>query len=60
MWAFIELGYKEKLKRLLVDFFGGMIEFTDTLWEYDPSQRTGSYDHGFTSYAAIAAYHCDK
>lgn len=60
MWAYIELGYKEKLKMMLKRFFVGMVKLTDTLWEYDPSQRLGSYDHGFASYAALAADFCDK
>lgn len=34
------------------DFFGGMAEKTETLWEY--RQMKGSFDHGFASYAAYA------
>ena len=36
----------------LDDFFGGMVEKTQTLWEY--RQLKGSHDHGFASYAAVA------
>ena len=40
------------LLRDVVDFFGGMVEKTGTLWEY--RQEKGSYDHGFASYVAPA------
>ena len=48
-----------KLSRfsLLLDdikyFFGDMAAATGTLWEY--RQKHGSFDHGFASYAAVAA-----
>ena len=50
-------GYKQ---HMIKDFFGEMIDLTDTLWEYRPSRRKGSYDHGFASYAVVAAHYCDN
>ena len=39
--------------------FAPMINLTDTLWEYNFQQRKGSYDHGFSSFAALAAAMAD-
>ena len=52
MLAFMKLGERELLCEIIKTFFGGMVESTGTLWEY--SQRKGSHDHGFASFAAIA------
>ena len=60
MWTLMKLGYKEHLTRMIKDFFGEMIDLTGTLWEYNPIRRKGSYDHGFASYAVVAAHYCDK
>ena len=60
MWALMRLGFKEHLSHMIKDFFSEMIDLTDTLWEYRPSRRKGSYDHGFASYAVVAADYCDK
>ena len=37
-----------------------MADLTDTLWEYNFHQRKGSYDHGFSSFAAITAWIADR
>ena len=60
MWSLMKLGWLELLERSIKSFFGGMIELTGTLWEYKPSRRKGSYDHGFASYAALSAYMVDS
>jgi alpha-L-rhamnosidase len=60
MWTLMKLGYKEHLTKMIKDFFGEMIDLTGTLWEYKPTRRKGSYDHGFASYAVVAAHFCDK
>jgi alpha-L-rhamnosidase len=60
MWTLMKLGYKEHLTKMIKDFFGEMIDLTGTLWEYKPTRRKGSYDHGFASYAVVAAHYCDK
>ena len=60
MWTLMELGYKDHLTHMIKDFFGEMIDLTGTLWEYKPTRRKGSYDHGFASYAIIAAHYCDQ
>jgi alpha-L-rhamnosidase len=59
MWTLMKLGYKEHLTKMIKDFFGEMIDLTGTLWEYKPTRRKGSYDHGFASYAVVAAHYCD-
>jgi len=56
----MELGLTELLEKSIKSFFGIMIDLTDTLWEYKPAQRKGSYDHGFASYALIAAEMIDR
>ncbi|MBO5215838.1 MAG: hypothetical protein J6B79_06595 [Clostridia bacterium] len=48
----IEKKEWEVLARDCKKFFGGMVEKTNTLWEY--KTVVGSQDHGFASYAAIA------
>ncbi len=48
----LKLKEYEILLSELHDFFGGMVEKTQTLWEY--RQLKGSHDHGFASYAAVA------
>ena len=60
MWTLMKLGFKEHLTHMIKDFFGEMIDLTGTLWEYKPTRRKGSYDHGFASYAVIAAHYCDR
>ena len=60
MWLFTELGYKERCRKMIKDFFGEMIDLTGTLWEYKPTRRKGSYDHGFASYAGVIAHLCDE
>lgn len=56
----MDLGLTELLEKSIKSFFGIMIDLTDTLWEYKPAQRKGSYDHGFASYALIAAEMIDR
>ena len=51
MLALMKMGEHELLSRFIKDFFGGMVESTGSLWEY--TQRKGSHDHGFASYAAV-------
>ncbi len=48
----IERKEWEVLARDCKKFFGGMVEKTNTLWEY--KTVVGSQDHGFASYATIA------
>jgi hypothetical protein len=48
----IERQEWEVLARDCKKFFGGMVEKTNTLWEY--KTVVGSQDHGFASYATIA------
>lgn len=48
----LKLGLYDILLGELDGFFGGMVGKTGTLWEY--RQMTGSYDHGFASFAAPA------
>lgn len=52
LWLLMELGEKSLLAQNLKDFFAGMVSATSTLWEY--KEHKGSYDHGFTSFAALA------
>jgi hypothetical protein len=54
----MKLGKKELLENDIKSFFGGMVASTGTLWEY--KQHKGSYDHGFTSFSAIAIDYVDK
>lgn len=51
LWLLMELGERKLLAQNLKDFFAAMVNATSTLWEY--KQHKGSYDHGFTSFAAI-------
>lgn len=52
--ALLKLGYYDLLLEDVKGFFGGMVEKTNTLWEY--RQQRGSYDHGFASFAAVAIW----
>ena len=52
----MEIGEQELLGENIKKKFAPMLELTDTLWEYNFHQRNGSYDHGFSSFAAIAAW----
>ena len=52
MCALQKLGLWDELARDCKKFFGGMVEKTNTLWEY--KTVLGSQDHGFASYATIA------
>lgn len=54
----MQMGEKRVLKQDLNDFFGHMVEATGTLWEY--KTPIGSFDHGFASYAALAAVYADE
>lgn len=54
LMALLKLGYYELLLEDVKGFFGGMVEKTETLWEY--RQQKGSYDHGFASFAAVAIW----
>ena len=58
MWMLMNAGERELLCKCVKDFFGGMIAHTETLWEY--SQRHGSHDHGFASFAAVAINFIEK
>lgn len=60
LMVLMELGRKELLAQDVKRKFLPMIELTDTLWEYNFHQRKGSYDHGFSSFAAIAAVVADQ
>ena len=60
MWTLMDLKKLDLLERSIKRFFGGMVDLTGTIWEYKPSRRKGSYDHGFASYAALAAYIVDS
>ena len=59
LWVLMELGFHSLLARDIKKKFAPMIDLTDTLWEYNFAQRNGSYDHGFSSFAAIAAWFAD-
>ena len=52
LMTLLKLGYHDLLLENVKEFFGGMVEKTNTLWEY--RQQKGSYDHGFASFAAVA------
>ena len=54
LMALLKLGFYDLLLTDVKDFFGGMVEKTNTLWEY--RQQKGSYDHGFASFAAVAIW----
>ena len=58
IYALMKLEKKELLKNDIKSFFGGMVASTGTLWEY--KQHKGSYDHGFTSFSALAIDYVDK
>ena len=58
IYALMELGEKELLANDIKSFFGGMVASTGTLWEY--KQHKGSYDHGFTSFSALAIDYVDN
>lgn len=60
MWTLMDLKKLDLLERSIKSFFGGMVDLTGTIWEYKPVRRKGSYDHGFASYAALAAYIVDS
>lgn len=60
MWSLMELKWLDILERSIKNFFGGMVDLTGTIWEYKPIRRKGSYDHGFASYVALAAYIVDS
>ena len=50
--AELKLKEYDMILKDVISFFGEMADLTGTLWEY--RQRTGSFDHGFASYAAYA------
>ena len=56
----MDMDQRELLAQDVIRKFGPMINLTDTLWEYNFNQRNGSYDHGFSSFAAIAAWMADQ
>lgn len=56
----IRMGKKDILKQNIINKFLPMVDLTDTIWEYNFHQRNGSYDHGFSSFAAIAAAMADQ
>lgn len=56
----IRMGRRDLLKQNITKKFLPMVELTDTIWEYNFHQRNGSYDHGFSSFAAIAAWIADQ
>ena len=56
--ALLKMGEHALLLDDLRGFFGGMEQRTGTLWEY--RQYKGSYDHGFASYAVVAAMKAAK
>lgn len=56
----MEMGEKGLLCENIKKKFAPMLELTDTLWEYNFHQRNGSYDHGFSSFAAMAAWIADQ
>lgn len=56
----IRMDRRDLLKQNIKKKFLPMVELTDTIWEYNFHQRNGSYDHGFSSFAAIAAWIADQ
>ena len=60
MLTLIRLGKLDILERTIKSFFSVMVELTNTLWEYKPVRRKGSYDHGFASLGAMAAWIVDS
>ena len=55
----IKMNRRDILSTDIKRKFLPMADLTDTLWEYNFNQRNGSYDHGFSSFAAIAAWIAD-
>lgn len=60
LMVLMQLNRKDLLSQNIKQKFLPMIDLTDTLWEYNFQQRNGSYDHGFSSFAAIAAVLADQ
>jgi len=60
LWVLMERNCRELLAQDIKKKFMPMIELTDTIWEYNFKQRNGSYDHGFSSFAAICAWFADQ
>ena len=56
----IQLDCRNLLAQDIKKKFAPMVDLTDTLWEYNFKQRRGSYDHGFSSFAVIAASVADQ
>ena len=56
----IRMDRRDILRQDITKKFVPMVDLTDTLWEYNFHQRNGSYDHGFSSFAAIAAWIADQ
>lgn len=56
----IKMEWRDLLCQDIKRKFAPMVALTDTLWEYNFAQRRGSYDHGFSSFAAIAAWLADQ
>ncbi|MBQ9769154.1 MAG: hypothetical protein IJW27_03010 [Clostridia bacterium] len=52
MELLMRLGEKKLLETDIKDFFAETVKHTDTLWEH--RYRSGSYDHGFSSYVTLA------
>ncbi|MBE6726967.1 MAG: hypothetical protein E7576_17540 [Ruminococcaceae bacterium] len=51
-------GFRERVLDECRDFFLGMAELTDTLWEH--AQLSSSLNHGFASMAAVYIHECMK
>lgn len=60
LMVLMKLDRRDLLAENVKEKFAPMIDLTDTLWEYNFHQRKGSYDHGFSSFAAIAAVVADQ
>ena len=60
LMVLMKLDRRDLLAQDVKRKFLPMIDLTDTLWEYNFHQRRGSYDHGFSSFAAIAAAMADQ
>ena len=52
MELLMRLEEKMLLETDIKDFFAETVKHTDTLWEH--RYRSGSYDHGFSSYVTLA------